>query len=289
MQLKRIMLVIFFVLGIVAFTFGEEEGGQTYKDAPYFSGMPNYSIIDQQDKEFDAYQFSDGKKIVTVEGKMWRTQYHLKENEKQASDLQIDRNYANAVKNMGGVVLFEGVCGGDGWGDKSCCQRAMTGKVVKESKELSKELWVEVAPCNGGVDYWLTVLENEAMKQDVTASDMLVALNTKGRIALYINFDTGMAVIKPESQSIIGQIAALMKQNPALKLGIEGHSDNVGDRKKNKFLSEERARSIVGALVNLGIDPKRLTPAGFGQDSPIADNRTEEGKAKNRRVELVKK
>lgn len=280
----KMLFAALFVLVAVAIAFGEEEGDGQDKPVPYFSGMPNYDINESRDKEFDDYPFFDGKKIVTVEGKKWWKSYGLKENVKQASSLQIIRNYSNAMKGMGGAVLFDGTCEGESCGDKDGW-RMMVGKATKGGEEL----WVEVTPYNDGFNYYLVVVEKEAMKQDVTASDMLTALNTEGHIALYINFDTGMAVIKPESQPIIGQIAALMKQNPALKLGMEGHTDNVGDRKKNKFLSEERARSVVGALVNLGIDPKRLTPAGFGQDSPVADNKTEEGKAKNRRVELVKK
>jgi outer membrane protein OmpA-like peptidoglycan-associated protein len=70
---------------------------------------------------------------------------------------------------------------------------------------------------------------------------------------------------------------------------VEGHTDNVGNPKSNKTLSDERAKSVVAAIVSQGIDTKRLSAAGYGQDKPIADNKTEEGKAKNRRVELVKK
>jgi OOP family OmpA-OmpF porin len=284
MKLKSVLLAVCLVVGMVAVAFAEEEREQASKDTPYFSGMPNYEINESKDREFDGYQFFDGKKLVTVEGKEWWKNYSLKEDAKQASPLQIIRNYSNAVDGMGGAVLFDGMCEGDKCGDKDGW-RVMSGKVIKGGKEL----WVEVIPYNDGLNYYLVVVEKEPMKQAVTASDMLTALKADGHIALYINFDTGMAIIKPESQPVIDQIAVLMKENPGLKLTVEGHTDNVGDRRKNKFLSEERAMSVVGALVNLGIDPKRLTSAGFGQDKPIADNKTEEGKAKNRRVELVKK
>jgi len=81
----------------------------------------------------------------------------------------------------------------------------------------------------------------------------------------------------------------MMKANPDLKIGVEGHTDNVGNPKSNKTLSDERAMAVVASIVAQGIDPKRLSAAGHGQDKPIADNKTEEGRAKNRRVELVKK
>lgn len=161
----------------------------------------------------------------------------------------------------------------------------MVGKVIKNNNEL----WVEVVPFNGGNDYYLTVVVKETMKQDVTAGAMLDALNKDGHVALYINFDTGKSSIKPESESIIMQIIEMLKSNPDLTLSIEGHTDNSGNAKSNQTLSEERAKSVVAALVAQGIDAKRLSSAGFGQDKPIADNSTEEGKAKNRRVELVRK
>jgi OOP family OmpA-OmpF porin len=81
----------------------------------------------------------------------------------------------------------------------------------------------------------------------------------------------------------------LLKDNPGLKVGIEGHTDSTGTPARNKTLSQQRAESVVSALVKAGIDAKRLSTAGWGQDKPIADNKTEEGKAKNRRVEIVKK
>ncbi len=281
---KMLFAVLLVFLAVTVAAAQEDEGGQAYKDTPYFSGMPNYYISDAGDKEFDEYHFYNGKNCTTVEGQKFLRVYSWKQTAKQGSDLQITRNYANAVRSMGGTVFFEGQCSGADCAE-NCGYRMMTGKITKGGNEV----WVEVVPYNDGGDYHMTIIVKEAMKQDVTAGDMLKALNADGHIALYINFDTGMAIIKPESQPVINEIAALMKKNPDLRLGIEGHTDNVGDRKNNKFLSEERARSVVGALVNLGIDPKRLTPAGFGPDRPIADNKTEEGKAKNRRVELVKK
>ncbi len=140
-----------------------------------------------------------------------------------------------------------------------------------------------------GWEYRLIVVEIEEMVQEVTASDMLDALNRDGYIALYINFDTGKFEIKPESQPTIDQIFQLMKDNPELKLSIEGHTDNVGSPSNNKVLSDNRAKAVMNAVVSSGIDASRLAAVGWGQERPIADNRAEEGRAKNRRVEIVKK
>ena len=118
---------------------------------------------------------------------------------------------------------------------------------------------------------------------------MLDALNKNGFIALYINFDTNKATIKPESQPTIDQIALLMKNNPDLKVSIEGHTDNTGTAANNNILSQQRADSVKAAVAKQSINVSRMTTKGWGQDKPVADNRTEEGRAKNRRVEIVKK
>ena len=127
------------------------------------------------------------------------------------------------------------------------------------------------------------------MQQVVTANKLLDELNKAGFIALYINFDTGKWDLKADGQATVAEIVKMLKSAPALKVSIEGHTDNVGSAAANKTLSENRAKSVMAAIVSGGIDAKRLSSAGFGQERPIADNRSEEGRAKNRRVELVKK
>jgi outer membrane protein OmpA-like peptidoglycan-associated protein len=253
------------------------------KDTPYFSGMPNYTIYDGEDIEFDSYNFFNGKNCTAVEGKKLKRIYTLKEDAQKSSVIQIMRNYANSVRNMGGTVIFEGEPQNADCADNNGLNM-IVGKVIKGGNEM----WVEVASL-GGDDYSLTIVLKELMKQDVTASDMFDALNRDGHIALYINFDTGKSIIRDESKPIIEQIVKMMKSNPVLKLSVEGHTDNVGSPVSNKSLSEERAKSVVSAIVSQGIGADRLSLVGHGQDKPIADNNTEEGKAKNRRVELVKK
>jgi OmpA-OmpF porin, OOP family len=113
-------------------------------------------------------------------------------------------------------------------------------------------------------------------------------LDKDGFVALYINFDTGQATIQDDSMPQLDQVAAMLKAAPALRLEIAGHTDNVGTPESNQKLSDARAKSVVAVLVARGVAANRLAAKGHGQMSPVADNRTEEGRAKNRRVELVK-
>lgn len=125
----------------------------------------------------------------------------------------------------------------------------------------------------------------------VSASDMAKSIAATGKIALYgIYFDTNKSVVKPESKPTLDQIAALLKGQPMLKIGVVGYTDNVGGVAPNLTLSKRRVDAVTNALVeDYAIDAARLVPSGAGMGSPLATNDTEEGRAKNRRVELVRK
>jgi outer membrane protein OmpA-like peptidoglycan-associated protein len=108
-------------------------------------------------------------------------------------------------------------------------------------------------------------------------------------VALYgLYFDSGKADVKPESKDTLDQIAKLLTSSPALKLLVVGHTDNVGEFASNMDLSRRRADAVIGALAaQYKVDRKRLTPVGVSFASPVAPNSSDDGKAKNRRVELV--
>jgi len=123
----------------------------------------------------------------------------------------------------------------------------------------------------------------------VKAAEMAKKISDTGRIAIYgIYFDFNKADVKPESQPTLEQIAGLLKEDSNLKLLVVGHTDNVGTFPFNMDLSQRRATAVVDALTaQFNIDKSRLTPVGVSFAAPVASNRTEEGRAKNRRVELV--
>jgi OmpA-OmpF porin, OOP family len=253
------------------------------KDHPRFSGMPSYEISNTDVQEFGAGEFEigGGQEPKHVEGKYWKIDYALKEGAKKAGPLQIGRNYTAILLAKGGRKLVEHLDSGGG---------STTGTMPIGN---GRNLWLQVEVSNNGENYSLMIVEEGDMKQDVefTAGDLAEALKTKGSIAVHnILFDTGKATIKPESAGALGIIAEVLKGDPALKIEIQGHTDNVGAPAANLKLSQDRAAAVKAYLVQTGgIAATRLTTAGLGDTKPVADNKTEEGRAQNRRVELVKK
>lgn len=136
------------------------------------------------------------------------------------------------------------------------------------------------------------VLETKTMEQNmvvVTASDISKSITANGKVAIYgILFDTGKADVKPESKSSLEQIAAFLKAEPAVKLHVVGHTDSVGGFDSNLALSKRRADAVAAALAkDYGIAANRMVGNGVASLAPVASNSSDEGRAKNRRVELV--
>lgn len=134
---------------------------------------------------------------------------------------------------------------------------------------------------------WASAITNVRIAQG--AVPLYDRMMTDGKFITYgITFDVGKSTIKPESMGEINRIVKLMTENPDLKFSVEGHTDSTGNAASNQTLSESRSKAIVDKLTELGIAATRLTATGKGQTTPIADNGTDEGRAKNRRVEFVK-
>jgi outer membrane protein OmpA-like peptidoglycan-associated protein len=188
--------------------------------------------------------------------------------------VQIQRNFENAVKELGGTVVYS-------------TQGRDTLRVARDGKEL----WVQLdADFTGG--YALFMIEKEAMAQDVVANADAFSkgLRATGHVTVEgIYFDTAKSVLKPESEQAVGEIAKLLTNDPALKLFVVGHTDTVGMLEANMKLSQDRAEAVVQTLVGKhGVAAARLKSFGNGPYAPVASNDSEEGRAKNRRVELVK-
>jgi outer membrane protein OmpA-like peptidoglycan-associated protein len=277
--MKKIIFTLTTMVLMFISAFAQQDVAGT-KDSPMFPGrMANY-FRSESTTNFDAVSFNlaaGGSKMINKEGtkSYIRYDFNTESGQSKPSVLQILRNYEAAAKKIGGETQFQSVDEG-----------IAVYKIVKNGSEV----WVKIeAGGDGGNDfYYLTVLEIEAMKQEITSNDILSALNTDGHISLYLNFETGKSAIKPESQKTIGQIADMLQSNPSLKISIEGHTDNIGTAQSNQTLSETRAKAVMNSLISKGIDKVRLSSKGLGQTKPLTNNDTEESRAKNRRVEIVK-
>ena len=123
---------------------------------------------------------------------------------------------------------------------------------------------------------------------DMSAVEKAIA-ETGKFVTNNILFETGKATLKPESMAEIQKVADYMKKNPTARFEVQGHTDNQGSDKINDPLSQQRAEAVVKALEGLGCDPFNMRAVGKGSHEPVADNTTEAGRAKNRRVEFIKK
>jgi len=132
---------------------------------------------------------------------------------------------------------------------------------------------------------------NELYAQQTTdMSAVEKAIQETGKfVTNNILFETGKATLKPESMEEIQKVAEYMKKNPSVRFEVQGHTDNQGSDAVNDPLSQQRAEAVVKALEGLGVDGFNLRAVGKGSHEPVADNKTEEGRAKNRRVEFIKK
>ncbi|MGA7298572.1 MAG: OmpA family protein [Rhodanobacteraceae bacterium] len=240
--------------------------------------MPDYIVEGTPKKEnFDQATFTiksgDSSKDLTVQGSRYQVGYRLKDGAPRPTKLEIMTNYENALKKLGGQILYT----------------ESGGTVTCRLDKQGQPVWIHVDLSGGSI--YLDVIEEKVFLASIKppqASAMKTALDRDGHIALDIHFDFDKATLRPDSQPVIAQVEALLKDNSDLKLSIQGNTDNVGDHDYNVKLSQRRAASVVTTLVEGGIAADRLTSAGNGPDKPVADNDTTAGRAKNRRVELVK-
>jgi OOP family OmpA-OmpF porin len=270
------------------------KGAQEYR---LFKFYPQASVCEYVVRNFDslkmltAYRAGDPKPAVfeDIEGRVikYSMQHHP-----DIMGLEILRNYQNVLAAKG----FETVIAGRVESYPGALLHNGSGNDLigfwRWQEPGKGMVYVHLFTYANGYNSWIEIVEAKAMEQKLEANTgaMLDALQKTGRVAVYgINFDTAKATIKPDSDAVLQQVLALLNQNVGLKLAIEGHTDNAGAPTfDNKRLSENRAGAVKFWLIAHGVDADRLDSAGFGDTKPVADNATEDGKAKNRRVELVR-
>ncbi|HLT87696.1 MAG TPA: OmpA family protein [Sphingobacterium sp.] len=272
-------------------------------DFPFFTAPEGAEYINRaKPVDFDFIVFVTENSIYEVEGKTFRAHVHKdRKSDKEVSGRYLIKSFEDAITQAGGVKVFE-------------------GKLPKERRDKYAELCT-YAGSNGSIDIWNNPIATYVIRRDdgniyialdkgntnttsiqivqekpfeqtikkITSDDIVKDLNEKGKSILYINFDIDKADIKPDGKEVVDQIAKALQQDASLKIAIEGHTDNTGDAAHNKKLSDDRAMAVMQSLINAKIDKSRLTAQGFGPERPLVANDSEENKAKNRRVELVKR
>jgi len=278
----RLLLSIVAVLVVSA--QGITEDAPDCKDSKRLSRLPGCFIESCESKDFNELAIRTGPHkdendaVKTMEGAVEVIAYQCGG---KTSPLQVVRNAAAALQKAGYQTVFN-------------------GKDENEFLSLTTrkgEQWVQVTSSAGGDNnsvtfYTFKAVAVSAMKQEMEATAEAIAseLQSSGRMALYgINFATNSAAITPDSDKVLAEIAKLLKDQPEWKITVEGHTDNVGAKPANQALSQKRAEAVVTWLSAHEIDRTRLAAAGFGDTKPVQDNATDEGRQKNRRVELVKR
>lgn len=275
-KLTVTVFCLFFLLAGKAISQNADQDFKGSKDHPMLTRMPDFRISDYKEADYGSYKFIGAdKKPVVIEGHKYYIEYRLKSGIAEPGELKIRRNIQDALKKINGKIAFD-----DNF------NKASTIIVPKDGKET----WLEVRSYNNM--YRLNIIEREIMSQEIVANaEALVRdINSTGHVSVYgIFFDSGKSEIKPESDSAMIQISKLLTNNGTLNLYVVGHTDNEGSFESNMKLSKDRADAVVNALVaKHGIQANRLKAYGVSSLSPVEANDNPDGKAKNRRVELVK-
>lgn len=265
---------------------------------PPYPGSTEGAAIQQS--AFDEFEIPTGPteggkfpKTEHVEGKLTAFGYGRPEGR---SPLEVFRNYEAALKAAGFTTVF--TCKGEECGSQVGYDKLGYIPYGDDARYLAARLArpegdVWVAMHVQLLETRFVIVETKAMETGlvkISADALGRDIGSVGHAAVYdILFDTGQAVLKPESVAALTEIAKMLQQNPALNLHVVGHTDNVGAVAQNLDLSRRRAQAVVTALTTTHkVAAARLRADGVGPLAPVASNDTEERRARNRRVELVK-
>jgi len=238
--------------------------------------MPNY-VAGTPDRKSAAqlgFMVQDGDDTygVMVEGAKYAVSYTLKVGSEANSDVEIQENYRQALQALDASVVYTE-------------PRTLVAVLEKDGQMT----WVSVHSQESQID--LDVIEEKTFQfapRPLGEDALRSALDKDGRVTLYIDFDFNKPTLKPSARASLAPVATLLQDNPALRLTVESHTDDVEPQEFNLKLSDDRAKAVIDALAAAGIARDRLSAAGFGSGKPVGDNTTSEGRARNRRIELVK-
>ncbi|MBI4889149.1 MAG: OmpA family protein [Acidobacteria bacterium] len=235
------------------------------------SRMPGCVITQCEKKAFAAADMprTQNERGHMVEGEYERTVYKCP---KEKSPLELGRNTEAALKQAGYKIHYTYLYA--------------TTRFYMTAQKGGQ--WVRLTV----MDYYeLVSVKEKEMEQVMTANadGWAQQIGKEGRVSVYgINFDTGKATIRPDSEAALNEVLKLLQANPGWAMMVAGHTDNVGTQAVNLPLSRQRAQAVIAWLAAKGVAESRLVPAGFGDARPVAENSDEAGRQKNRRVDLVK-
>jgi outer membrane protein OmpA-like peptidoglycan-associated protein len=310
----RTAFVAGLLIGLSAvFAAAQDQDVEGSKDHPLISRYPGSYIAKYLTKTFDEFSLPlgpvDEENTITknqhLEGKITRIVYVAPAGR---SVLEVFRNYQAALRKGGFETLFS--CGPQGCGSTIANAYANSGdsadywgpehgihyisaKLARPEGDVYVSLLIDDQGGDSRANAELYVIEVKPMESDlitVNAASLASDIHRTGHASVYgIYFDTGKADVKPASDATLNEIAKLLRGDPNLKLYVVGHTDNQGALDLNMDLSRRRAESVLAALTTkYAVPASRLKAYGCGPYSPVASNESEDGRAKNRRVELVK-
>ncbi|MGG5576945.1 OmpA family protein [Myroides sp. C15-4] len=267
-----------------------------------FINLPEGLEADQGaiQRKFDVCFFPIQGIMTPFEGKLYKANISAVRGE-EYSQRYFEKSMEDYMLSVGAVKVFDGEITKEeydrynkqdpnkgGSGDIGYWNQNIKFFIIR-SKDKGN-IYIQWTSNNAGGK--LNIVQEEAFKQTitkVTADEIVKDLSEKGKSILYINFDVDQSTITTDGKEVVTQIAEALQKDKNVVIAIEGHTDNTGNAVHNKKLSNDRANSVLNALIADGIDKTRLSAIGFGSEKPLVDNNSDENKAKNRRVELVKK
>jgi outer membrane protein OmpA-like peptidoglycan-associated protein len=267
-------LTLLFLTCALALAQAPQPDAKGCKDSAVLSRLNGCFIRACTVNEYNAHAMPIGKpnKVQSVEGAYEKIDFRCPAG---TSSIQTYRNAENALKAKGYQVLFV-----NNYGDNS--RFTFTARQGPQ--------WITFY--SDRLDYQVITVKEKQLEQQMqanTAAGWGEQITQTGRATIYgINFDTGKATIRSDSEPVLKELLDLLQKQKDWSLIVAGHTDNVGADAINVPLSQQRAEAVIAWLSVKGVDRSRLIPAGFGSKKPLADNGTEDGRAKNRRVDLVK-
>ncbi|KAB7530213.1 OmpA family protein [Flagellimonas olearia] len=270
-------------------------------DFPFF-GLPEGLVTTNSpiQRNYDVLYVAVDGIMTPFEGKVWKTYVSAEGGYDAWSLPYFQKSYDDIITSVGGVKIFDGKISYEEYeryhgdavymgedGSIGYTDQRIKTYVIRRSD--GGDIYVQMT--GDGVSGSLNILQKKPFEQTITilkSEKIQRDLEETGKVVLYINFELDKAVLTSKGKEAVDEVAKVLQGDKELKISIHGYTDSSGEETHNQKLSESRARTVMAELIAMGIATERLSSLGHGSQNPLADNGTDEGRAKNRRVELIK-